>query len=202
VERIKRIGGKLYEFTPRTTDVLTAQQIFQYALDAEKDNEPDNALELYHRALSYDPSIAGAWVNLGTIHFHWRDFAMAEKCYRNAIAIDPKYVLAQFDLASVLDEQDQFWEAIEHYRKAIVSDSHYSDAHYNLALVYVKIGEQRKAIQHFQLYLRYQDGDDEAYADEAQRMIRKLTRKIGMGIVRKDPFSATVVPQKISIIVE
>jgi tetratricopeptide (TPR) repeat protein len=196
VERIKRIGDKLYEFMPRTTDTLTAQLLFQQALNAEKDPEPDNPLELYYRALSYDPTLAMAWINIGTIHFHWRDFVMAEECYRKAIAIDPKYAMAQFDLANVLEEQKQLKEAIEHYCEAIALDPPYPDAHYNLALIYMRIDEAPKAIKHFRLYLHHQNGDDEAWAHEARRNIQRLSQRIGIEIVRKKPASITVIPRE------
>ena len=196
MERIKCIGGKLYAFTPRITDTLTAQWLSQQAFDAEKDNEPDNALELYHRALSYDSSLAMAWINIGTIHFHWQDFVMAEECYRKALAINPKYATAQFNLANALEEQKQFQEAVEHYCKAVALDPHYPDAHYNLALIYMRMGEERKAIKHFRLYLHCQNSDDEAWVNEARRNIQRLSQKIGIGIVRKDPVSITVVPRE------
>jgi cytochrome c-type biogenesis protein CcmH/NrfG len=54
-----------------------------------------------------DPSFAPAWINLGTIHFHLREFASAEQLYRRATQIDPTYVLAFFDLGNVLDEMQR-----------------------------------------------------------------------------------------------
>jgi tetratricopeptide (TPR) repeat protein len=130
VSRIKRITNKLYEFAPTVTDKLTAQRFFQQACEAEEEQKSNDALELYHRALSYDGSLAMAWVNVGTIHFHCREFIRAEECYRKALEIDPKYLLACSNLANVLNEQGRLKEAVEYYYGAIAIDPQFQDAHF------------------------------------------------------------------------
>ncbi len=202
MSRIKRITNKLYEFAPTVTDKLTAQRFFQQACEAEEEQKSNDALELYHRALSYDGSLAMAWVNVGTIHFHCREFIRAEECYRKALEIDPKYLLACSNLANVLNEQGRLKEAVEYYYGAIAIDPQFQDAHYNLALVYRGIGEGRKALQHFRLYLRCRNGGDDVWASEARRNIRQLSKTIDMRIIRKDPTSVIATSQKPPIIVE
>lgn len=172
-----RIKGKLLQFkSPKANQVAngaTADFFFTQGLDAQQQGDMDTALELYQRALSYDPRATGTLINLGTILFFRRDFAGAEECYRKAIEIDPNYALAHFDLANVLDERELFQEAVEHHLEAVTINPRYADAHYNLASVYGRLGEHRLTVKHYRLYLQYQDNDF-VYRGVARREILRL----------------------------
>jgi len=110
---------------------------FQKGLDLEETGAPiQDAIEAYRKVLEFNPSAAGALVNLGTIYYRQRKFAEAEKYYVEAIAADPEYALAQFNLGNLFDEQGRIVEALEHYRLALGLNANYADAHFNLALVY------------------------------------------------------------------
>ena len=91
--------------------------------------------------LTLDPDYAPGYINLGTIHFHLRQFARAEELYRTATHKDPSYVLAFFDLGNVLDELERPDESIAAYQRAVELAPRYADAHYNLALAFERKGE-------------------------------------------------------------
>ena len=122
--------------------------------------------------MELDPSFAPAWINLGTIHFHLREFGWAEQLYRRATEIDPTYVLAFFDLGNVLDELQRPDESITAYRRAVALAPGYADAHYNLALAYERKGEARAALRHWHAYARMDKSGP--WADHARGQIRKL----------------------------
>ena len=121
-------------------------------MQAEEAGEKARAMKLYQEMMEHDPAFAPAWINLGTIHFHLREFDRAEQLYRRATEIDPSYVLAFFDLGNVLDELQRFGESIVAYRQAVALAPGYADAHYNLALAYERRGEARAALRHWQAY--------------------------------------------------
>jgi len=64
------------------------------------------------RLLALDPEYAARYINLGTIHFHLRQFGRAEELYRPRHCCRSGYVLAFFDLGNVLDELERPDESI------------------------------------------------------------------------------------------
>ena len=148
------------------------QDLFLAAVQAEEAGEKVQAIKLYEQIMETNPTFAPAWINLGTVHFHLREFEWAEQLYRRATEIDPAYVLAWFDLGNVLDELQRFDESIAAYRKAVALAPRYADAHYNLALAHERRGEARPALRHWQVYARLDNGGP--WADHARGQIRKL----------------------------
>ena len=148
------------------------QELFLEAVQAEEASEKIRAIQLYQKIMESDPSFAPAWINLGTIHFHLREFGWAEELYRHATEIDPTYVLAFFDLGNVLDELQRPEESIAAYGRAVALAPGYADAHYNLALAHERRGEARAALRHWQAYVRLDKGGP--WAEHARGQIRKL----------------------------
>ena len=167
----------------------SVQEIFLNAVRAEEAGEKIRAIKLYQEIMELDPSFAPAWINLGTIHFHLREFGWAEQLYRRATEIDPTYVLAFFDLGNVLDELQRPDESITAYRRAVELAPGYADAHYNLALAYERKGEARAALRHWQAYARMDKSGP--WADHARGQIRKLLDREKMTIAwRSESFIA------------
>jgi tetratricopeptide (TPR) repeat protein len=152
-------------------------------VQAEEAGEKVRAIKIYQQIMEVDPSFAPAWINLGTIHFHLREFAWAEQLYRRATEIDPAYVLAFFDLGNVLDELQRLDESIVAYRQAVALAPRYADAHYNLALAHERRGEGRLALRHWQAYLRLDKSGP--WADHARGQIRKLLDRETLSIASR-----------------
>jgi tetratricopeptide (TPR) repeat protein len=157
---------------PGAADQRGVQDLFLAAVQAEEVGEKQRAMALYEEMLEFDPAFAPAFINLGTIYFHLRQFDRAEELYRSATEADPGYVLAFFDLGNVLDEMERLEESIAVYRKAIALSPGYADAHYNLALAHERRGERRLALRHWQAYLRLDNRGP--WADHARGQIHKL----------------------------
>jgi tetratricopeptide (TPR) repeat protein len=148
------------------------QDRFLAAVQAEEAGEKNRAIALYEEILKVDPEYAAAYINLGTLLFHQRNFSLAEELYRRATEVDPAYVLAFFDLGNVLDELQRPDESIAAYRQAVSLSPRYADAHYNLALAFERKGERRKALRHWQAYIRLDHIGP--WAEHARGQIRKL----------------------------
>ena len=168
---------------------LDIQDRFLAAVQAEESGEKQQAIGLYEEILDIDNAYAPAYINLGTIHFHLRQFAKAEDLYRRATEVDPGYVLAFFDLGNVLDELQRFDESVTAYRKAVALAPRYADAHYNLALAYERRGERRLALHHWQAYVRLDNNGP--WAEHARSQIHKLLSREKLSIAwRADGFIA------------
>lgn len=192
------VTKKHSELEPRGTDQQTEsktipasprgiQDYFLAAVQAEESGDKSRAIELYQQILDLDPDYAPASINLGTLHFHLRQYQQAEEYYRRATIADPSYVLAYFDLGNVLDELERMDDAIAAYRKAVMLSPGYADAHYNLALAYERKGQHRAALRHWQCYVRIDNRGP--WADHARAQIRKLLRREKLTIAsRSDHF--------------
>jgi tetratricopeptide (TPR) repeat protein len=165
---------------PGASGAQCAQDRFLAAVQAEEAGEKQRAISLYEEILKLDPKYAAAYINLGTIHFHLRQYGRAEELYRCATEADPAYVLAFFDLGNVLDELQRPDESIAAYRRAVALAPRYADAHYNLALAYERKGERRQALRHWQLYVRLDNRGP--WADHARGQIRKLLSREKLSI--------------------
>jgi tetratricopeptide (TPR) repeat protein len=163
------------------------QERFLAAVQAEEAGEKGRAIEIYEEILELDPDYAPASINLGTLHFHLRQYARAEELYRRATIADPNYVLAYFDLGNVLDELERPDESIAAYCKAVALAPRYADAHYNLALAYERKGQHRPALRHWQAYVRLDNNGP--WAEHARGQIRKLLSREKLSIAcRADRF--------------
>jgi tetratricopeptide (TPR) repeat protein len=151
---------------------LSVQDRFMAAVQAEEAGEKQRAISLYEELIAFDPQYAAAYINLGTIFFHLRQYGRAEELYRLATEADPTYVLAFFDLGNVLDELERMDESIAAYRRAVELAPRYADAYYNLALAYERKGLGRQALRHWQCYRKLDNRGP--WADHARGQIRKL----------------------------
>ena len=161
----------------------TVHERFLAAVRAEEAGQKQRAIALYEEILEADPGYAAALINLGTLHFHLRQYGQAEELYRRATEVDPGYVLAYFDLGNVLDELERLDESIAAYRKAIEMAPRYGDAHYNLALAYERKGIPRAALRHWQAYVKIDNRGP--WADHARGQIAKLLSRESLAIAHR-----------------
>ena len=160
------------------------QEMFQRAVQLEEDPATlPEAAEMYRRILALRPGYAAAAINLGTIHYNLREFAMAEQLYRSATEADPEYALAFFDLGNVLDELKCLSDAIAAYQRAIALVPQYADAHYNLALAYARQGHRRRALSHWLTYVRLAPVGP--WANHAKAQAKKILSTERLSIVSR-----------------
>jgi len=179
-ERIERTDRPSATSEPHPANPRGIQDRFLAAVQAEEAGEKQRAIGFYEEIMALDPAYAPAYINLGTIYFHLRQYARAEELYRRATEVDPTYVLAFFDLGNVLDELARPDESIAAYRKSVALAPRYADAHYNLALAFERKGERRSALRHWQAYLRLDNRGP--WADHARGQIHKLLARENLAI--------------------
>lgn len=168
---------------PAAANPRDVQDRFLAAVQAEESGDKPRAMTLYEEILVIDPAYAPAYINLGTMYFHLRQFERAEALYRCATVADPSYVLAFFDLGNVLDELQRLDESIAAYRQAVALSPRYGDAHYNLALAYERKGERRPALRHWQAYVKLDNQGP--WAEHARGQIRKLLSREKLSIAAR-----------------
>ncbi len=180
---------------PASVAVREHQDRFLAAVQAEEAGDKQQAIDLYNSILEDEPGYAAAYINLGTIYFHLREFEKAEVLYRRATEVDPSYVLAFFDLGNVLDELERLDESIASYQQAIAFSPRYADAHYNLALAFERKGDLRAALRHWQAYVKLDRSGP--WSEHARHQIHRLLSREKLSVAwRADGY---VAPGKASV---
>ncbi len=160
------------------------QEMFLRAVRMEENPATiPGAIQIYETILAMRPQHAPALINLGTIHYNFREYGQAESLYRRATLADPEYALAFFDLGNVLDEMQQLDEATVAYQKAVALVPQYADAHYNLALAYERQGHKRRALRHWLTYVRLDPVGP--WASHAKDQARKILKAEKLSIVSR-----------------
>jgi len=121
------------------------------ALETE---DPEAAFKAYEEAITLDPKLLQASINLGCLLHETGRFDRAEGVYRNAIRANGNDPVLLYDLGVLLEDMGRKSEAVEVYQAALRGDSRFADCHYNLALLCEGLGKPREAIQHMAEYRR------------------------------------------------
>jgi tetratricopeptide (TPR) repeat protein len=138
---------------PRRGLRLSAAQWYDLAAELEA-TSPDEAMAAYRQALTLDPTLAAAHVNLGQLVHARANFRDAEMHYREALCIEPDDPIAAFNLGVLLEDIGRPAEAEQAYKRALAVDPTFADVHYNLAVFYESRGRKREALRHLSAYKR------------------------------------------------
>lgn len=142
---------RLAPTSPRFDQPLTAGDWFDRALSLEA-VAPAEASRAYAHALSLEPTLWDAHVNLGRLLQLDGVTAEAIEHYRLALQGGTGDPTAAFNLGTALEEQGDWTQALAAYRHAIQIDANFGDAHFNLARLYEQLGRRAAAIRHFRTY--------------------------------------------------
>ncbi len=123
-----------------------------FALDEGDGHHQEEALFAYRRALTLDPDLIPALVNLGNIHYAREQRVEAQALYERAIHLQPDCFEAHFNLGHVHHDLGRYTEARECYRQALDVDPAYADGHFYLAVVLEKMGRSADARHHWRAY--------------------------------------------------
>lgn len=123
-------------------------------LDGGEDPRSDEAMIAYRRALTLDPQMVAALVNLANLHYAGDAIIEAEALYEKALTLDASCFEAHFNLGNVYHDTGRFEAAVFRYRQALALDPGYADAHFYLAVTLEKLGRSGEARPHWAHYQR------------------------------------------------
>lgn len=142
---------KLHVAPPPREQPVDAEEWYERGVVLEEE-EPEEAVAAYRRALELDPDLADAHLNLGRLLHEAGTLEEAERHYRRALAALPGDATAAFNLGVVLQDRGRLAEAAEAYEAALAVDDALADAHYNLAGLYETLGRREAAFRHLRTY--------------------------------------------------
>jgi tetratricopeptide (TPR) repeat protein len=147
-------GGALTLAEPKDArGGASAGDWIDYGHDLEEDEQFEEAVAAYRRALALRPQFAAAHFNLGNALRSLERLEAAEEHLLMAVTQDPSLAVAWYNLADVQEERGRLGDAIASLRSALAIDPAFADAHYNLALCYERAGDSERARAHWRRYL-------------------------------------------------
>jgi tetratricopeptide (TPR) repeat protein len=126
---------------------------FDLALGLE-DTDPAAASRAYGEALTQDPTLVDAHVNLGRLLQLAGQIEQAIEHYRVSVKAAGADPTAAFNLGTALEQLGRWNDALAAYRRAIATDGCFADAHFNIARLYEQLGRRTEAIRHLRAYKR------------------------------------------------
>lgn len=109
-------------------------------------NDYNQAISCYQKAIEINPNFFLAYNNLGTAYTSLGQHQQAITCIQKAIEIDSNSAEAYTNLGSAYVSSGQHQQSISYYQKAIEINSNFSVAHYSLGTVYAFLGQHQQAI--------------------------------------------------------
>ncbi len=141
--------GKLEEAKQRLEGIDSPTALGNLGLIARKQNQLDEAVSYFSKALAKDPEDPELWVNLADVYFSKRDEPRALAGYEKAVALGAADYETFFNLGALYANQDDNSKASEWLRKALQLKPDSADAHYSLGIVLERRQDPEEAFQHY-----------------------------------------------------
>jgi tetratricopeptide (TPR) repeat protein len=141
----------------QASEAARGRAAFERALDLE-DDDPEAAREAYREAISLDPELCDAYINLGRLTQEAGDAREAVRLYHLAIERSPEDPIVHFNLALALEDLRASERALAHYQRALEIDPDFADAHFNLAALCEQLGREAQALRHYHAYKKLTNG--------------------------------------------
>ncbi|MEN0003828.1 MAG: tetratricopeptide repeat protein [Bacteroidota bacterium] len=150
---------KQYEESMKTIDQVlkldpqNAEAYFMFGLNFRETGDPNRAINSFQEAVSIDPDLVDAWINLGQLYSD-QNSPLAKTFFDNAIEVAPENILALHAKANYLSSQDDLTGAVAIYKKINILDPQYEDAFFNTGLLYLDLDSIAEAKAHFDMALK------------------------------------------------
>ena len=142
---------------------LYAQAYSSLGIARSKENNLEEAIEFYKKAVEYNPSYAPAYSNLGKDYYANGQNSEAAEAYKMAVKLEPNLPEAWHGLGSVYFAIGWLDDAITAWRRAIEVKPDFSEAHNNLGVAYAAKGRYYTAIDAYQKSIEFKPNYADAY---------------------------------------
>ena len=125
---------------------LTFEEIYIKAIQNQKNNNLQGALDLYNQLLEKDPNNEKAYNGIGTVFHQAGQFKKAIEYYKRVNQINPNHRNSLNNLGAAYRNIHNYQKAIESFEMAIKIDPNFIDAYTNIGITFNETGEYEKAI--------------------------------------------------------
>lgn len=150
--------------TPRG-EVKRAEGYLERGMIFRQQNNPDQALAAFNRALEIDPTLIAGYIKRGNLYADRGDLNRAIADYSEAARIDPKSSLAYLNRGLAHAKQGAFDKVIADTSQAIELEPKLASAYFIRGAAYANRGERHRAIAEFTLAIRLDPKNPLAHND-------------------------------------
>jgi len=145
----KVIDVSSQNLSPLQSDIKEADKHLIEGLKHSNNDNNDEAIKSYTKAIEIIPDYAEAYGNRGNAYFSKDEFDLAIKDYDKVIKIDPRNPITYYNRGNAYANKDEFDLAIKDYDKAIEIKSDRFEPYYNKGNAYFNKGEFDLAIKDY-----------------------------------------------------
>jgi predicted O-linked N-acetylglucosamine transferase (SPINDLY family) len=188
-------ADRLYRIALRSP-LAPAAAYFNFGVLCMEREQPAEAAEAFRRALTLQPDMVDAAVNLGTAMLGLGRLQDAVDHYQQAIAMSPDNAMAFGNLGKVLQDLGQTGEALAAYRKALVLRPQNPDVLTNLGAALLDQGLWDEAVQVIREAIAARPDSAMAYANLAVGLLGLAQHDAALAACRQalalDPKGAAI----------
>ena len=196
-EGYKNYTGELQlnpDIIKRLTIILAKEETSQQKLEKEaiasfekgvklaKENNPDEAIQAFHKAIELKQDFVEAYMNLGILLLQQQKYDEAEKALLKALELKPeeskpKVILADinFEKAKILIKENKTDEALEKLRQAYSFRPDHAYVNFLLGYLYFKKEMKNEAIKHFEAFLQLEPNAPQV--EKVKELLESLKQK-------------------------
>jgi tetratricopeptide (TPR) repeat protein len=158
----------------------------------QKDDDFDNAVLSYQKAIELKPDFAEAYNNLGNMMRALGNSSLAISYCENALKINPRYAEAYNNLGNIYLDTGYFKEASNLYKKAIDIDADYQEANINLGHAYFRAHLIDDAISQYERAIKIEEKHLEPYlclceAYDRRNQLEEMEALVKLALKRFQP---------------
>jgi len=111
------------------------------------DEDPEQAMDLFQKAIQFDPTSEQAHFQLGMVFMKQKNYAAAIESYENVIELNPEFPDTYFNLGYISAVTKDYTKAEQMYTRVVELSPYYLDeALFNLALMQSKLGKKAESL--------------------------------------------------------
>ncbi len=178
----KTLFQDIYGFAQvnNTKHKLSIKTAIDYFQEAYEEDNAEQAIVLYKKAIEIKPDKHEAYYNMGNAYGKLGEYQKAINAYQEAIEIKPDDNKAYYNMGNAYDELKEYQKAINAYQEAIEIKPDYDGAYNNMGVAYDELKEYQKAINAYQEAIEIKPDNHGAYYNmgNTYRELKKYQKAI------------------------
>jgi arylsulfatase A-like enzyme len=130
-------------------DKITVVNLLHRAEILKEEMHFEEAVPLFEKAISLEPNLPIAYLQLGTALSSLQDYAKAVPVLRKAVEMRPDLTVPRYQLGLALLETGDFAGAATQFETTVARSPNWAEAHFSLATAYARAGRMTDAIPEY-----------------------------------------------------